>query len=244
MKENIYDVAKNKLIFALDVPDLNTAKKWLRLLSTKVGCFKIGLQLFLEAGTQVIKIVKETTGNKVFLDLKLHDIPSTVLAACHQLQKYQVDFLSVFPPCYPHLFSEFQTGPTKIIGVTVLTYLDTPSLFALGIKEEFAYNPIKLVLRRAQLAKEAGCKGIVCSGQEVKQVKNLLGQEFIAITPGIRLKGNQAYDQKRITTPYEAIKNGSDYLVVGRIIRLAPKPEQVIERILEEISLALRPNQV
>ncbi|MDL1971032.1 MAG: orotidine-5'-phosphate decarboxylase [Candidatus Desulfofervidaceae bacterium] len=239
MNANIYEEAKNRLIFALDMPEEEKAKYWLNLLKDKVGVFKVGLELFLGVGPQIVRLIKDTTGAGVFLDLKFHDIPATVLAACRQAQKYGVDFVTVHAIYRHGLFQEFRSSPTKIIGVTVLTSLDTPDLRAMGITEELAQAPYKLVLKRAALAKEAGCAGVVCSGQEVKYIKEHFGQEFLVITPGIRLKSDSVQDQKRVTTPYEAIKNGSNYIVVGRSIRSTPNPSRAAEQIVKEIASAL-----
>jgi orotidine-5'-phosphate decarboxylase len=239
MGESTYNRAKKRIIFALDGCDLKAAKRWLNLLKEKVGYFKIGPELFCGVGPEIISYTKEITKAGIFLDLKFHDIPTTMLAACRMIKKYPVDFLTVYPPCLPHLFQEFQTSSLKIIGVTVLTSLHTKELLSLGIGKEFASDPLKLVLCQAQLAKQAGCAGIVCSGQEVGQVKALLGGNFITIIPAIRLHGDSHQDQKRVTTPYEAIKNGGDYIVVGRSIRCAPNPEKVVDKIIEEIDSAI-----
>jgi len=240
MNANIYEEAKKRLIFALDVPEIEKAKYWLNLLKDKVGIFKVGLELFLGAGPQIINLIKDTTNAGVFLDLKFHDIPATVLAACRQAQKYGVDFVSIHTIYRHSLFHEFQSSSTKIIGVTVLTSLDTSDLKAIGIREELAQTPYKLVLKRAALAKEAGCAGVVCSGQEVKYIKNHFGSDFLAITPGVRLKDNAVQDQKRVVTPYEAIRNGSDYIVVGRSVRSASEPTEAAERVIKEIMQALQ----
>lgn len=235
MNANIYKQAKSKLIFALDVADMEMARYWLHLMKDRASVFKVGLELFLATGPEIISLIKEETGAGVFLDLKFYDIPATVLSACRQAQKYGVDFVTVHTIYQRDLFQEFKSSPTKIIGVTVLTSLDTLALRAMGI----AQAPCKLVLKRAALAKEAGCAGVVCSGKEAGDIKAHFGQEFLVITPGIRLKHDKIDDQKRVTTPYEAIKNGSDYIVVGRSIRCARDPIGAAERILEEIAQAL-----
>ena len=240
MKENIYEEAQKRLIFALDVPDKKKAFFWVDLLKDKIGVFKIGLELFLSTGPDIIGEIKKKTNAKIFLDLKLHDIPATVLAACRQAVSYGVDFLTVHVSPQKGLFNEFLSTQTKIIGVTVLTSLETEDLLNLGIAPELAINPEKLVIKRAQLAKEAGCAGIVCSGKEVRKVKELFGEDFITITPGIRLKQDNVHDQKRIVTPFMAVQNGSDYIVVGRSIRHTPNPLAAVNQIITEIASALK----
>ncbi|WP_456325330.1 orotidine-5'-phosphate decarboxylase [Desulfonauticus submarinus] len=240
MKENICEEAQKRLIFALDVPDKKKAFFWVDLLKDKIGVFKIGLELFLSTGPDIIREIKKRTGAQIFLDLKLHDIPATILAACRQAVFYGMDFLTVHVPPYKGLFNEFSSTRTKIIGVTVLTSLETEDLLNLGIARELAIHPEKLALKRAQLAKEAGCAGVVCSGREVKKIKELFGEDFITITPGIRLKQDNVHDQKRVVTPYMAIRNGSDYIVVGRSIRHASDPLHAIRQITAEVASALK----
>jgi orotidine-5'-phosphate decarboxylase len=128
-------------------------------------------------------------------------------------------------------------GPRTILAVTILTSVTGEDLQALGYDPRYAGDPASLVLRRAQMAKEAGCHGVVCSGREVRQVKELCGPDFITVCPGIRpawaaVAGD---DQQRIVTPFEAIKSGADYIVVGRPIRQAPEPAAAARRVVEEI---------
>ncbi len=129
----------------------------------------------------------------------------------------------------------------RLLGITVLTSLSAAHLFSLGIKEELASNLEALVIRRARIAQEAGCHGVVCSGREVKAVKREFGKEFIAVTPGIRPRWSlmDKDDQQRIVTPAEAIRAGADYLVIGRPIRDASDPKSACDKTAEEISSAL-----
>ncbi len=239
MKEDIYEDAQKRLIFALDVSDRKRALYWVDLLKEKVGIFKIGLELFLSEGKDLIDEIRRRTGAKIFLDLKFHDIPATVLGACYQVVHYNVDFITVHAFPKAGLFNNFFKNKVKILGVTVLTSLGPEDLIQLGIRKELAYNPERLVLERAKMAKEAGCAGIVCSGREVKMVKGALGKDFIAVTPGIRLAKEQIQDQKRVVTPFQAVRNGADYLVIGRSIRMAKDPLKRVDEIIEEIIRAL-----
>jgi orotidine-5'-phosphate decarboxylase len=236
--------AKDKLIFPLDLPDANEARKYVGLLGDHVGFFKIGLELFVSEGPSVVDSLVDLTEAGIFLDLKFHDIPVTVQrtirnAGCLQKAK----FITVH--CDPGLLEavvDEVSDHTKILVVTVLTSLDTKALVSLGIQSKLAEEPIQLVLQRAAIVKRAGCAGIVCSGREVRAVKEKFGDHLIVVTPGIRPQWSvvDKDDQKRIVTPYEAIKSGADYIVVGRPIRASAEPAEAAARVVEEIDKALQ----
>jgi orotidine-5'-phosphate decarboxylase len=236
--------AKDRLIFPLDVPDAGEAARLIALLGNHVGVFKIGLELFVAAGPSVVERIGGLTRAGIFLDLKLHDIPETVRRAVRALPRPdRVTFLTVH--CDPGLLAavmEEVSPPTKILAVTVLTSLDSAQLLALGIGPELAAEPIKLVLRRAGLAAEVGCHGVVCSGREVGEVKRQFGDKLLTVVPGIRpdRSGSGPDDQRRVTTPYEAVRDGADYIVVGRPIRDAADPREAAARIVGEIERALK----
>ena len=231
--------AKDRLIFPLDVPDALRACKYVRLLSDQVGVFKVGLELFVSEGPSIVDAIADLTEAKIFLDLKFHDIPATVqrtVSSGSCLQK--VSFITVH--CDPVLLEAVVSvvaDHIRILVVTVLTSLDSKALLSLGIREELAAEPIQLVLQRAAMAKQAGCAGIVCSGREVSAVKNRFGDDLVVVTPGIRPNWVEVKkdDQARVVTPYLAVKNGADYIVVGRPISTAPDPAEAAAKVVEEI---------
>ncbi len=231
-----------RIIFPLDLADPEQAIKYVRLLKDAVGVFKVGLELFTACGPEIVKrIQEEAPSQKIFLDIKFHDIPETVKRAIRVCSTLGVDFLTVH--CSEGsrgLMAVAEAkGNIKVLGVTVLTSMSKDDLKEIGIDIELA-EPEKLVLKRAELAKRAGLDGIVCSGLEVSKVKEKLGEDFLAVTPGIRLldKTIPQDDQKRIVTPFDAIVNGADYIVVGRPIRDAEEPRKIASLIAEEIQKA------
>ena len=240
-------IARDRLIFPLDVPDVGEASTLVALLGDHVGVFKIGLELFVAAGPSVLERIGGLTDAGIFLDLKLHDIPETVRRALRALpHRDRVTFLTVH--CDPGLLAavmEEVSPPTRVLAVTVLTSLDSTQLLALGIGPELAGEPVKLVLRRAALAAEAGCHGVVCSGGEVAAVKRQFGEKLLTAVPGIRpdWSGVGRDDQRRVATPYEAVRDGADYIVVGRPIRDAADPRAAATRIAREIERALKERQ-
>ena len=235
---------KEKLIFALDTPGLESALEYVSLLKGHVGLFKVGLELFVGAGPGTIALIKEAAPEcGIFLDLKFHDIPATVLGAFRSASSLGADLLTVHVGggrASLEALSALEGCPTVAIGVTVLTSLSTGDLKEVGIDTEKFSEPGLLVLERARLAKEAGLKGVVSSPKEVRAIKEALGEDFLVITPGIRLAGAEGTDdQKRIATPYSAIKDGADYIVVGRPIRDAKDPVSIAKKIVDEIDRAL-----
>ena len=236
---------KDRIIFALDVSTIKEAEGLVRLLKDHVGMFKIGLQLFVGEGPKVIDaVLSQSSQAKVFLDMKFHDIPETVRGALKSANMHGVEFVTVHCDEGKGLLKtavESTGGKTNILGVTVLTSLSKDDLVDIGIGPELR-DPKKLVLHRARIAKAAGCYGIVCSGEEVKAVKEEFGDSLVVVTPGIRLAGDEIKndDQKRIVTPYQAIYDGADYIVVGRPIRNAPDPARAADAIAKEIEQALK----
>ncbi len=235
---------KDYLIFPLDVPTYDEAIRYVELLKGHVGLFKVGLELFVSVGPKILRAITERSGSGIFLDLKFHDIPATVKNAFMAASTYGATFTTVHCDEGKGLLrSVVENNPsgTKILAVTVLTSLEGKDLKGLGYIDRYVNDLTELVMLKARMAKEAGCSGVVCSGLEVEKVKAELGKEFIAVTPGIRptwsLAGKD--DQKRIITPYQAIKKGADYIVVGRPIRKAEKPIEAAERVLDEIEMAI-----
>ena len=236
--------AKDYIIFPLDVPSVDAARAFARRLSNHVGMFKVGLELFVRSGPDLVRWILESGTAGVFLDLKFHDIPETVSRAMAGVAGLGATFATVHCGENPDMLKaavEGANGNVGILGVTVLTSVSGQNITAAGFCPEYGKNPTRLVMKRAQMAKAAGCAGIVCSGQEVSAVKSRLGRGFIAVTPGIRplWDGVSKDDQQRITTPAQAVLNGSDYIVIGRPIRNAKDPQSAAKRIADEIETAV-----
>ncbi|MFP3928581.1 MAG: orotidine-5'-phosphate decarboxylase [Desulfobacteraceae bacterium] len=235
---------ENYLVFPLDLSSLDQAMAYVRALKDRVGLFKIGLELFAAAGPSAVQAVHDIAGPKVFLDLKLHDIPETIRRAFLAASIHGPKFITVHCDQGEGILKEVaqkNPGGTKLLGITLLTSLGPEQLRRLGYSEDLIRDLPALVVSRARLAMEAGCHGVVCSGREVAGVKQALGREMISVTPGIRpswslVKGD---DQKRMVTPAEAVRSGADYIVVGRPIRDASDPAGAASKVAEEISTVL-----
>ena len=181
--------AKDYIIFPLDVPTEKAAKAYVELLSGSVGMFKVGLELFIRSGPGLIDFIKSSGNADVFLDLKLHDIPETVLRAMEGIADLGVAFATVHCGETPRMLEAAVNGAkgrVGVLGVTVLTSVASEDIKAAGFRKPFYEDLTRLVIERADMAKAAGCTGIVCSGREVKMIKKTLGRDFIAVTPGIR----------------------------------------------------------
>lgn len=236
--------AKDHIIFPLDVPSLDAAIPLVQRLAGHVGMFKVGLELFISTGPEIIRLIREKGAADIFLDLKLHDIPATVSRAMETISDLHVTFATVHCGESTKMLEAAVNGSkgrVGVLGVTVLTSIGGKDLRETGFREEFANDVTKLVLKKANMARAAGCIGIVCSGQEAKQIKSVLGPDFITVTPGIRPSWEEigSDDQQRVMTPARAIQNGADYLVVGRPIRDAGDPVAAADRIAKEIESAL-----
>ncbi len=213
---------EDRLIFALDVPTVEEAKRLVTTLQEAVQFYKVGLELFLAGGAS-FDLIDWLVGQdkKVFLDLKLYDIPETVARAVRRLRERPVTFLTVHGDGAILEAACREKGDLKILGVTVLTSLDQAGLRELGFQGGVA----DLVLSRARRAQEVGCDGVIASGQEARNLRGHLGDDLLIVTPGIRPSENRpADDQKRVMTVEGALRGGADYLVVGRPIRDAANP--------------------
>jgi orotidine-5'-phosphate decarboxylase len=235
---------KDYIIFPLDVSTRDEAVKYVTLLKDTVGLFKVGLELFVSQGPEILKAIRRITSAGIFLDLKLHDIPETMRRAFLSAAEYKPEFVTVHCDQGEGMLKEVaqnNPGNTKILAVTLLTSLNSKNLATLGYTDDYVKDLSRLVLLRARIAREAGCQGIVCSGQEVGMIKKEL-PDLIAVTPGIRpawsVVGKD--DQKRVVTPGEAVKNGADYIVVGRPIRDAKDPAEAATKTAKEIESALK----
>jgi orotidine-5'-phosphate decarboxylase len=236
--------AKDYIIFPLDVASQVEVKRYVDLLGSRVGLFKVGLELFIRFGPDIVRLITAAGGTGVFLDLKLHDIPATVSRAMTGIADLGVQFATVHCGETPKMLEAAVDGSKEkvsILGVTVLTSVSAENIKAAGFRSDFYPNLSGLVIQRAQMAKSAGCAGVVCSGLEAPVIKQHFGDEFVTVTPGIRplwASGGQD-DQRRITTPAQAVKNGSDYLVIGRPIRESADPREAVDRIVGEIAEAI-----
>jgi orotidine-5'-phosphate decarboxylase len=206
--------------------------------------FKVGLELFVRSGPDIIRSIQSSGDTGIFLDLKLHDIPATVSRAMNGVADLGVDFATVHCGETPKMLEAAVAGSrakVRILGVTVLTSIAAQDIEAAGYRSEFYSDMSRLVLKRARMAAEAGCSGVVCSGLEARVIKMQIGADFVTVTPGIRPDWavGKKDDQQRVTTPAQAVTNGSDYLVIGRPIRDAADPREAARRVAEEIEQAL-----
>ena len=225
---------KNPIIAALDVPDAEQAIKLAEAIAPAVGAFKIGKELFVSAGPDIVKRVRDT-GASVFLDLKFHDIPNTVAKAVASAVRLDVQMLTVHTcggtAMLKAAVKAAGDGPL-VLGVTVLTSMDENDLADVGVQK----SPANQVLHLAQLATLAGLKGLVCSPKEIAPLREVLPPEVQLVTPGIRPAGTDSDDQKRVMTPAMAMNAGSSWLVIGRPIYAAENPRQAAEDILSSLS--------
>lgn len=223
---------RDRLIVALDVPDLASAEAMVSRLGDTVTFYKVGMELTYSGGLSFVRRLADA-GKKVFLDLKLHDIPNTVEKATAQVADLGATFLTVhaFPQTMKAAVKGRGAGSLKILAVTVMTSYDDADLveagYALGVRD--------LVERRARQAHAIGVDGLILSPEEVSAMRALLGPDITLITPGIRPSGSAAGDQKRIMTPANAIEAGADYLVIGRPVTQADDPKASAEAIIAEI---------
>ena len=225
----------DKLIVALDFPSALQGLTLAKKLGDAVSFYKIGLGMLTGGGLALANELKQDYGKKIFLDLKLFDIGSTIEAAVKQLSKFDLDFLTVHGD--PHVVKAAVNGASgsqlKILAVTILTSLDRTDLDDCclksgGIKE--------LVRERAANAFEAGADGVIASAQEINAIRSLSqAQNRLIVTPGIRLKNESMGDQKRVASPYDAISMGANHIVVGRPIWQAHNPLEMVNKIQENI---------
>lgn len=224
---------KEKIIIALDTQD----KKELDFLINDLKdaqYFKVGMEAFYTFGIDLLKRLKELD-KKIFLDLKLHDIPNTVAKSLKTLCQHDIDMLNIHALGGMEMMKKARSivpHHIKLIAVTALT-----SHSQADIKRDFGLDTSldDIIFQLATLTKETGVDGVVCSAHEVVGIKERLGRDFLTVTPGIRLAGDSVGDQKRVMTPTEAFKNGSDYIVMGRSITQAQSPNDTFNKILEDL---------
>ena len=224
---------RDRLIVALDLADTAAAQAMVEQLGDAVSFYKIGLELTYGGGLALAKDLV-AQGKQVFLDLKLHDIPNTVARATEQVAQIGATFLTIhaFPQTMKAAAGALRASPMKLLAVTVMTSYDDADLaeagYGSGVKD--------LVARRARQAQASGVHGLILSAEEVAAMRAQLGPDMLLVTPGIRPTGAALADQKRVMTPTEAIRAGSDYLVVGRPVTQAADPKAAAEAIVAEIA--------
>ena len=229
------NAARDKLIVALDLPDTRAAEKMVARLGDAVSFYKIGMELVYGGGLGLAAELAKS-GKKVFLDLKLHDIPNTVARAVEQVANMGATFLTVhaYPQTMRAARGALGSSPLKILAVTVMTSCDDADLEEAG----FRFGVKDLVARRATQAKDAGVHGLILSAEESRAMRALVGPDMLLVTPGIRPAGGDLADQKRVMTPARAIVAGADHLVVGRPVTQAPDPVAAAVAIIAEIAAA------
>jgi orotidine-5'-phosphate decarboxylase len=224
--------ARDRLIVSLDLPSIREAEAVVATLGPSVTFYKIGYQLAFAGGIPFAAGLI-AAGKQMFLDLKLHDIGNTVAKGVESVAQMGATFLTVH--AYPQTMKSAMEGARgsnlRILAVTVLTSLDDADLMEAG----YRMNVAELAARRAQQARDIGIDGLVCSPEEVANLRSITGKGMALVTPGIRPIGSAAGDQKRFTTPAKAIAGGADYLVVGRPIVDAPDPKAAADAIVAEI---------
>jgi orotidine-5'-phosphate decarboxylase len=235
--------AQERIILALDVDSAEQAIRLVQDLSGHVGAFKVGMQLYNSTGPDIIRRINDL-GGKVFIDLKFHDIPNTVAAAARVITRHNCFMFNVHAAGGREMLKAAARAVEEeaaklgievpvVLAVTVLTSISQQEL-----ESEMCISgiPIEdLTVKWALMSKECGISGVVCSPREIKAIRNACGKEFTIVTPGIRPSWSAKNDQKRITTPREAVDLGADYIVIGRPITGSPEPRQAADMIIEEL---------
>jgi orotidine-5'-phosphate decarboxylase len=233
-------LGRQRLAFALDCPEWESALNVAKQVAPHVGVLKVGLELFVREGPRAVRLGRDL-GCDTFLDLKLHDIPETVERAVANICQLGVQYLTVHASGGPRMLSQAvervakEGVPLTLLAVTLLTSLDASDLEAIGIHR----NPEDQVLSLARMAHAVGVPGYICSTSDVARLRSVLGSAVMLVTPGIRPSGPAGDDQKRVGTPAFAIRAGSSLLVVGRPIRDAKDPRTAAAEIELEITQAL-----
>ena len=233
---------QNPVIVALDVPQVETALQLAAELAPVVGAFKIGGELFTSAGPEIVRHIR-ATGAAVFLDLKFHDIPNTVAKSVAAATRLDIQMLTIHTGGGLEMMqaaeqsaqqTALQSGrnPPLVLGVTVLTSMDSNNLSEVGMQANVGHQVEQL----ANLAAKAGLRGLVCSPLEIVALRQILPSKMQLVTPGIRTGAEKADDQKRTLTPKEALDAGANWLVIGRPIYAAENPRAAAEKILASIS--------
>lgn len=232
-----------RIILALDVDTEKQALGLVEKLAGSVGAFKVGMQLYNSSGPNIVKRIQEL-GGKVFVDLKFHDIPNTVAAAARVMSRLECSMFNVHAAGGREMMSEaakaakeeakrLGSGVPLVLAVTVLTSISDNQLhndlFITGMDVK------QTVVSWSKMAQSCGLDGVVCSPQEIVPIRQACGSDFVIVTPGIRPDWSERNDQKRITTPRQALELGADYMVIGRPITAAADPCEAAQRIINEL---------
>jgi orotidine-5'-phosphate decarboxylase len=220
----------DRLVVAVDLSAREDVLRTIDTLRGSVGVFKIGLQAFIANGPALVREIV-ANGDRVFLDLKIHDIPNTAKHAVGEVASLGVSIATVHAGGGSAMLSACVRDPLLVLGVTILTSLDEAELRGIG----FDGAPLANAVRLAKLVRGAGLPGVVASPQEIEAIRSECGEGFVILTPGIRPAGSDAGDQRRTMTPREAVAAGADYLVVGRPITSAADPRSAALRIVGEM---------
>ncbi|MFW6178367.1 MAG: orotidine-5'-phosphate decarboxylase [Desulfohalobiaceae bacterium] len=226
---------RKRIICALDLPQAEQARDWVRRLGSRVGFYKVGWELFLAAGWDIVHWIFDQ-GHEVMLDLKLYDVPRTVGQAMQQAARHPVSLATVHGNQAILQAAQQKRGQCQVLAVTVLTSLDQEDLTAMGLP----CSPRDLVLHRAIQALAAGCAGVVCSGQELPLLRQNLGQNFLAVVPGVRPQQELRDDQKRVVSVEQAFAQGADHVVLGRPLREAQDPLELLDSLQQDIQQQLQ----
>lgn len=229
---HLRDTVRTPVIVALDVESASQARTLVQTLGDAASFYKVGMELYAAAGMDFVRELRRS-GFQVFLDLKLYDIPETVKRTVSQVAKVGPQFLTVHGVRQVMTAAVAGRGDSalQLLAVTVLTSFDEDDVRDLGYSCPLA----ELVRLRARKAIECGVDGMVSSARDVAGIRELAGPDAVLVTPGVRSVGASAGDQKRVATPAEALRNGADYVVIGRQVTRAPDPRAELLRILEEI---------
>jgi len=232
---------RERLILALDLDNVERVRALVRLLAAEVGMFKVGKQLFTHAGPSAVRLIQEM-GGEVFLDLKFHDIPTTVAKAAIEATRLGAKMFNVHASgsleMMRHTVKEVRRVCRQenlrrpiMLAVTVLTSLDKSDLEKVGVQREITDQVVRLAL----LTKEAGMDGVVASPMEAARIRAACGRRFIIVAPGIRPQGGKRDDQRRVMTAEDAMRSGVDYIVVGRSITEAKDPLKAVREMVAEM---------
>lgn len=234
-------MADDRIITALDVSTMDDVEYYVRTLGDSISFYKVGMELFYRVGPDAVRYLKDQ-GKHVFLDLKLHDIPNTVAQSVRALTRLGVDFLTIHGTGGRAMMeaaaeaardegARLSIERPRLLAVTILTSVDETAWQEIGGK----YTISETVKNLAKMAKEAGIDGTVSSPYEAREIRQMNGSDFLIVTPGIRPFFAVANDQKRFTTPSEALSDGASHLVIGRPITKADDPKEAVHKILTEI---------
>ena len=226
----------SRLALALDTSDWQTYLRWCRFFGPRVGVLKVGLEAYTRWGLRAVEVARRDA-NGLFLDLKLHDIPNTVRGAVEAARDQGADYLTVHCAGGPPMLEAAQDGAgdsLQLLAVTLLTHLDRETLVTLDMPGDASHR----VKRWAAMARRAGCTGVVCSPLEVEGLRAENPRPFVLVTPGIRMGAGDTHDQRRTSTPAQALRQGSDLLVVGRPVTQAEDPERALDAVSEEMARA------